>query len=138
MDGEQKTAPKGASGGHNGGVPLTFRSCSLQMILWDWDLKHWYKPQYQVSTALTWACTCTCGRPTFLLGGAAAFSFIFFFLSSVPGFALVHRSGSVKAKGIMKLSHCCPLQVHSGRFGPVRSGPVRCGSRGSLHPPPQF
>uniref|UniRef100_A0A8C2XPD6 Phosphodiesterase n=1 Tax=Cyclopterus lumpus TaxID=8103 RepID=A0A8C2XPD6_CYCLU len=22
-----------------------------QMILWDWDLKHWYKPQYQVSTA---------------------------------------------------------------------------------------
>lgn len=20
------------------------------MILWDWDLKHWYKPQYQVST----------------------------------------------------------------------------------------
>uniref|UniRef100_A0A673D082 Phosphodiesterase n=1 Tax=Sphaeramia orbicularis TaxID=375764 RepID=A0A673D082_9TELE len=21
-----------------------------QMILWDWDLKHWYKPQYQVST----------------------------------------------------------------------------------------
>lgn len=19
------------------------------MILWDWDLKHWYKPQYQVS-----------------------------------------------------------------------------------------
>lgn len=23
--------------------------CVLQMILWDWDLKHWYKPQYQVS-----------------------------------------------------------------------------------------
>uniref|UniRef100_A0A3P9QIR2 Phosphodiesterase n=1 Tax=Poecilia reticulata TaxID=8081 RepID=A0A3P9QIR2_POERE len=22
-----------------------------QMILWDWDLKHWYKPQYQVGTA---------------------------------------------------------------------------------------
>lgn len=25
-------------------------SCVFQMILWDWDLKHWYKPQYQVST----------------------------------------------------------------------------------------
>lgn len=63
MGGTQKTAPKGASGGHNGGAPLTFRSCSLQMILWDWDLKHWYKPQYQVSTALTSACTCMCTPP---------------------------------------------------------------------------
>uniref|UniRef100_A0A8C4H8D4 Phosphodiesterase n=1 Tax=Dicentrarchus labrax TaxID=13489 RepID=A0A8C4H8D4_DICLA len=24
-----------------------------QMILWDWDLKHWYKPQYQVSGAVS-------------------------------------------------------------------------------------
>lgn len=28
-------------------------SCVFQMILWDWDLKHWYKPQYQVSAVFT-------------------------------------------------------------------------------------
>lgn len=53
MGGERAKArllPKGASGGHDGAV-LTLRSSSSQMILWDWDLKHWYKPQYQVSTA---------------------------------------------------------------------------------------
>ncbi|KAI3377140.1 hypothetical protein L3Q82_000332 [Scortum barcoo] len=33
------------------GVPRVFPlgplTCELVMILWDWDLKHWYKPQYQ-------------------------------------------------------------------------------------------
>lgn len=33
--------------------------CVLQMILWDWDLKHWYKPQYQVSRrSLSRVCVC--------------------------------------------------------------------------------
>lgn len=33
--------------------------CVLQMILWDWDLKHWYKPQYQVSRR---SLSCVCVR----------------------------------------------------------------------------
>lgn len=30
----------------------------FQMILWDWDLKHWYKPQYQVSSCADVKLTC--------------------------------------------------------------------------------
>lgn len=33
-------------------LTVHFLSCVFQMILWDWDLKHWYKPQYQVSTVV--------------------------------------------------------------------------------------
>lgn len=42
------------SGGYYGSCKM-FRRPSLpcisreQMILWDWDLKQWYKPHYQIS-----------------------------------------------------------------------------------------